>query len=633
MVRSAVKSGIAIDRPHRRVADPALNGGVRSAIDTANAAHVPTPANANDRLWYRITSDGTTVTVKGLIDNSGPPSDAAWSGAGVAYSSSDFPLTGGQVGFRATFGTALMRHFTLETDHDNNGVWTTEYDQAYNHPGGYATVAYAHDAAGNLTFDGVYAYHYDAWNRLVQVSNAYRDSGGVVQEGSIITTMRYDGLGRRIVKHVQHHGDHNAVQHAYYDGQRQIEHRNAQDQTLKQQVWGLDYVDELVQTSLNINPQSPTEQNCDRPFYALHDTQYNVLGIVEPTLAPDGAATGSRLVERYEYTPYGQRQVYGGGWSVFDVNGDGEVNEADLAAVAGRSGQSGGGRWDLDGSGLVNFSDIRQVPPQYGSLSTANDPKALTPRLGTSRAQTTIASWLVLNEVGHQGLHHDEATNLIYNRARMLHPTLGRFVQRDPLGYVDGMSVYAYYAGIRGLRDPFGTQSGYGYNDGVPDNYGYDDYHNDLEADACKPEDCCPVLAEKAQKWVTEGAIRLFELEQDVNDLYSRNPVSYNGHVRRLGLVNQRIKECASLLTIRCRNDRTIPLLSPRPFPVPSVAPAGRQTPFWTFGGSTGDAIINGVGHAATGVGLVAGTAATGGLIGAAVGGTRGAAAGAALAF
>jgi len=45
-------------------------------------------------------------------------------------------------------------------------------------------------------------------------------------------------------------------------------------------------------------------------------------------------------------------------------------------------------------------------------------------------------------DTGHQGLKHDAETGLIYNRARMLHPTLGRFTSRDPLVYVDGMSVY-----------------------------------------------------------------------------------------------------------------------------------------------------------------------------------------------
>jgi RHS repeat-associated protein len=60
--------------------------------------------------------------------------------------------------------------------------------------------------------------------------------------------------------------------------------------------------------------------------------------------------------------------------------------------------------------------------------------------------------------MGHQGLMHDSETGLIYNRARMLHPGLGRFVQRDPLGYVDGSSVYEYVrSGPLGNLDPKGT--------------------------------------------------------------------------------------------------------------------------------------------------------------------------------
>jgi RHS repeat-associated protein len=62
-------------------------------------------------------------------------------------------------------------------------------------------------------------------------------------------------------------------------------------------------------------------------------------------------------------------------------------------------------------------------------------------------------SWII----GHQGLRHDGTTGIIDNRMRQLHPMLGRFLQRDPAGYVDGTSLYEYCRGNPvWLSDPFG---------------------------------------------------------------------------------------------------------------------------------------------------------------------------------
>ncbi len=80
----------------------------------------------------------------------------------------------------------------------------------------------------------------------------------------------------------------------------------------------------------------------------------------------------------------------------------------------------------------------------------------MVPILMGHRHWTTTEQPYARNPFGHQGLYHDEEADLIYNRARMLHPRLARFTQRDPLGYVDGMSAYAYYAGMRAGVDPYG---------------------------------------------------------------------------------------------------------------------------------------------------------------------------------
>jgi RHS repeat-associated protein len=51
----------------------------------------------------------------------------------------------------------------------------------------------------------------------------------------------------------------------------------------------------------------------------------------------------------------------------------------------------------------------------------------------------------------------DAETGLYYNRARMLHATLGRFAQRDPLEYVGGVNLYGYARNTPILlRDPLG---------------------------------------------------------------------------------------------------------------------------------------------------------------------------------
>ena len=61
------------------------------------------------------------------------------------------------------------------------------------------------------------------------------------------------------------------------------------------------------------------------------------------------------------------------------------------------------------------------------------------------------------NYLGYLGLLLDSESHLIYNRNRILHPILGRFLQRDPLGYADGQNLYAGYF-VPGTVDPSGKE-------------------------------------------------------------------------------------------------------------------------------------------------------------------------------
>lgn len=64
----------------------------------------------------------------------------------------------------------------------------------------------------------------------------------------------------------------------------------------------------------------------------------------------------------------------------------------------------------------------------------------------------------VANPFLYTGREYDGESGTYYYRARTFHPVLGRFLQRDPLGYVDGPNLYEYVSGRATTAvDPEGT--------------------------------------------------------------------------------------------------------------------------------------------------------------------------------
>ena len=72
---------------------------------------------------------------------------------------------------------------------------------------------------------------------------------------------------------------------------------------------------------------------------------------------------------------------------------------------------------------------------------------------GAQKASTEYS-----NSYGYTGRYLDEETGLWHFRARYFDNELGRFISRDPLGYVDGMSLYAGYFAQGFNLDPLGTK-------------------------------------------------------------------------------------------------------------------------------------------------------------------------------
>ncbi len=80
----------------------------------------------------------------------------------------------------------------------------------------------------------------------------------------------------------------------------------------------------------------------------------------------------------------------------------------------------------------------------YGELT-------ITDASGTVRSSTAEG-----NRYTYTGREWDDITELYHYRARMYDPLTGRFLSRDPIGYLDGYSLYPAYFGLENI-DPHGN--------------------------------------------------------------------------------------------------------------------------------------------------------------------------------
>jgi len=91
----------------------------------------------------------------------------------------------------------------------------------------------------------------------------------------------------------------------------------------------------------------------------------------------------------------------------------------------------------------------RYLYDPYGKVTVCEDD--WTPREGNASAYS--------NEILFTGHRLDPESGLYITLHRHYHPTLGRWMQRDPKGYVDGMSLYEYcHSEPTCARDPQGLR-------------------------------------------------------------------------------------------------------------------------------------------------------------------------------
>ena len=197
-----------------------------------------------------------------------------------------------------------------------------------------------------------------------------------------------------------------------------------------------------------------TSQGDRRKYYAISDTRYCILAWVNR----EGV-----VIERNEFTPSGRIQKFTRGVQLADANHDG-VGDGDDGTLFGlnwgTSGHTPGTNGDLDYDGDVDTADGNLLTPNL-TYGNTNDPKLLNPAAGNASGLTEKVAGVsggVISPHGYQGLRHDPITDNIYNRARNISTLLAIFMERDPLGFVDGMNNHTLYQMIFEGLDPSGME-------------------------------------------------------------------------------------------------------------------------------------------------------------------------------
>jgi RHS repeat-associated protein len=157
----------------------------------------------------------------------------------------------------------------------------------------------------------------------------------------------------------------------------------------------------------------------------------------------------AELAERITYSAYGEARHH---WAA-DVDGDGDVDSADQSIISALAAGKGTpidnpayrAEADLNRDGIIDGDDVTLAGTTRGALGAG-----------------ALSSAAVGNIVGYCGyLINDEipGAGQYHVRHRVYDVALGRWLTRDPLGFVDGMNLYEYVGSRPGVRlDPRGLR-------------------------------------------------------------------------------------------------------------------------------------------------------------------------------
>jgi RHS repeat-associated protein len=245
-----------------------------------------------------------------------------------------------------------------------NGTTTTNSTNAKNELTTNGANSLTFDNNGNtLTDENGQSYTYNAWNQIVTAKNS---------SGVTIADYGYDAQGRRITE-----SDGTTTTAIYFSDQWQaIEERVGGTVTL-QNVWGLGYVNQLVERDDNSvsGTLGISGSGLGERLYAQQDAGWNVTSLVD---------TSGDVVERMTYSPYGAVSFLTAGWApTSDAYGQNVLFQGGrLETATGnyifdyRDYDPNTGTWkEQDPAGYVNGPNLYQL--ETSNPGTRTDPAGL----------------------------------------------------------------------------------------------------------------------------------------------------------------------------------------------------------------------------------------------------------------
>lgn len=333
-----------------------------------------------------------------------------------------------------------------------------------------ATLPFAYDDAGNLREQATAAgqgvrFTHDAWGRLVRTER--KKTQGQTISYAFESSNRYNAMHWRVesTKTVADVFNQKTPRSTYftYDASWRIleelqidtvsESPTETTVVLFSNVWGLRYIDDAAarirtdlpkntaRTSVGTTTLSP---EATTSFHLITDAQFSVVASMGPGL--------SVPVDRIEYSPYGVAFANPGG----DADGSGEVDINDYTLVAAFASDITSNmyaaEYDFNRDGLIDEADADFVlNAQLGAGSGV-----MPGQLGDSRA---LSGGPRLN-IGYCGYIFNDDSYLYTVRFRHYSPGLGRWLERDPAGYIDGVALHEYASGSPiAETDPLGLLS------------------------------------------------------------------------------------------------------------------------------------------------------------------------------